>query len=391
LESSEATQRKETDANNEEIFLDNVKAAFPIHHKAFGDFIRQNRGSQIYFTAKKLSTFMRNNDYPPIKDGEDDRILGLILKRMEDPGAIELVDPNHNGGKLYRVIQAPKDVSQKGEQLTVPISSLREPAFKLRLSTPTIAHADLSGLMVTIREFGMIDPILVRRIGKETFEIIDGVRRYRACMSLGYVEYVPVRVIHVQDSLVPVCRLVANAQRLEPTDWDLAHAIHELIEVRGQLGITECARYLGCSEQKVKAYLSVFALPVERILQFKKGLIPISDILRLQAKGLDIQEIEELLAKKYDEKLPLEIVERAAEIKAKKKDKLETDDAVEQAKKELFPKQVGQLVEGQGRIVANKWTPTFRCPHGSEYVIDVKNVLVIERQTQITEFARIPS
>ncbi|HEU0092975.1 MAG TPA: ParB/RepB/Spo0J family partition protein, partial [Vicinamibacteria bacterium] len=88
--------------------------------------------------------------------------------------------------------------------------------------------ARLSELTASIRESGMVQPILVRRHG-ERYQIIAGERRWRAAQQAGLAT-VPIVVRDVADDRLLELALVENIQRQELTPLEEAQAFHRLQE-----------------------------------------------------------------------------------------------------------------------------------------------------------------
>jgi ParB family chromosome partitioning protein len=84
----------------------------------------------------------------------------------------------------------------------------------------------LTALAASIRESGIVQPILVRRVGPR-FQIIAGERRWRAAQRLGLAT-VPVTVRDVPDDRLLELALVENIQRQELTPLEEAHAFQRL-------------------------------------------------------------------------------------------------------------------------------------------------------------------
>ena len=107
--------------------------------------------------------------------------------------------------------------------LEVPVESLEPNPYQPR---GPVAPEALAELAASIRESGIVQPILVRRVG-ERFQIIAGERRWRAAQNLGLAT-VPVAVRDVPDDRLLELALVENIQRQELTPIEEAHAFQRL-------------------------------------------------------------------------------------------------------------------------------------------------------------------
>ena len=119
---------------------------------------------------------------------------------------------------------------------------------------------DLSELIASIGEKGIIEPLVVRQRG-ERFQIIAGERRYQASVQAGLRELPVV----IRESTTPRCielALIENLQRKDLTPFEEAEALHGLAE---RCGYTheDLARRLGKSRTSVTESLALNAMPEE--------------------------------------------------------------------------------------------------------------------------------
>jgi ParB family chromosome partitioning protein len=141
--------------------------------------------------------------------------------------------------------------------LEVPTASLDPNPYQPR---SVFAPGPLAELVASIRESGLVQPLLVRRRG-ERYEIIAGERRHRAAAALGLVT-VPVVVRDVADDRLLELALVENIQRAELTPLEEAHAYERL---QRELGLTqdEIAKRVGKERPTVANTLRLLRLPKE--------------------------------------------------------------------------------------------------------------------------------
>jgi ParB family transcriptional regulator, chromosome partitioning protein len=125
---------------------------------------------------------------------------------------------------------------------------------------PRQVMGDLSELISSIHEKGIIEPLIVRQRG-ERFQIIAGERRYQAAVQAGLRE-LPVVVREVDDTEVIELALIENLQRKDLTPFEEAEALQGLAE---RCGYTheDLARRLGKSRTSVTESLSLVAMPDE--------------------------------------------------------------------------------------------------------------------------------
>jgi ParB family chromosome partitioning protein len=123
---------------------------------------------------------------------------------------------------------------------------------------PRQVMGDLSELVSSIAEKGILEPILVRR-RQGRFQIIAGERRYQAAVQAGLAE-VPVIVRDIEDDEVTEIALIENLQRKDLTPFEEAEALAQLSE-RGGLTHDQIAKRLGKSRTAVTETLTLNQMP----------------------------------------------------------------------------------------------------------------------------------
>jgi ParB family chromosome partitioning protein len=125
-------------------------------------------------------------------------------------------------------------------------------------SQPRQLMGDLSELMASVAEKGIIEPLIVRQRGGR-FQIIAGERRYHAAVQVGLRE-IPVVIRDAADDEVMELALVENLQRKDLTAFEEAEALHQLGE-KCSYTHEDMARKLGKSRTSITESLSLTAMP----------------------------------------------------------------------------------------------------------------------------------
>jgi len=125
---------------------------------------------------------------------------------------------------------------------------------------PRQVMGDLSELISSISEKGIIEPLVVRQRG-ERFQIIAGERRYQAAVQAGLSE-LPVVIREVDDTDVIELALIENLQRKDLTPFEESEALHSLAE-RCEYTHEDLARRLGKSRTSITESLALSAMPEE--------------------------------------------------------------------------------------------------------------------------------
>ncbi|HEY1722609.1 MAG TPA: ParB/RepB/Spo0J family partition protein [Magnetospirillaceae bacterium] len=186
----------------------------------------------------------------------------------------------------------------------LPTISLKPGKFQPRRH---FDEAAIKGLAESLKNQGMLQPILVRKLGaSETYEIIAGERRWRAAQAAGLHE-VPVLVRTLTDAEALEIALVENLQREDLNAIEEAEAYRRLMD---EFGHTQeaLAQHLGKSRSHVANTLRLLVLPDEVKAMLEQGklspgharaLLVANDPLALAheiiAKNLSVRETEDLV------------------------------------------------------------------------------------------------
>jgi ParB family chromosome partitioning protein len=162
---------------------------------------------------------------------------------------------------------------------------------------PRQVMGDLSELIASVAEKGIIEPLVVRQRGSR-YQIIAGERRYHASVQAGLRE-VPVIVRESDDIEVMELALVENLQRKDLTPFEEAEALLGLCETCNYTH-EDLAQKLGKSRTSITESLSLAAMPEE-----VRNLCRLADI---SAKSTLLQ-----IVRQGDPKKMLALVERIAE------------------------------------------------------------------------------
>ncbi len=125
---------------------------------------------------------------------------------------------------------------------------------------PRQTLGDLAELTASVREKGVLEPLLVRRQGSR-YEIIAGERRYRAAMEAGISE-LPCVVRESSDAEAMEIALVENLQRKDLTAFEEADGLKVLAETYGYTH-EDMAEKLGKSRSSVTESLALATMPEE--------------------------------------------------------------------------------------------------------------------------------
>lgn len=127
----------------------------------------------------------------------------------------------------------------------------------------------LNELADSIKEHGVIQPIIVRRIKKGSYQIIAGERRWRACKMLD-LKTIPAIITEYSDLKSTEVALIENLQRVDLNPLEEALAYQSLIN---EFGITQekLAKRVGKSRSAVANTLRLLSLPDDILQMLKNG------------------------------------------------------------------------------------------------------------------------
>jgi ParB family chromosome partitioning protein len=125
---------------------------------------------------------------------------------------------------------------------------------------PRRSMDDLAELTASVREKGVLEPILVRPVGSR-FQIIAGERRYRAATDAGLAE-IPCVVRDCSDAEVVEIALIENLQRRDLTAFEEADGLRTLAETYSYTH-EKMAEKLGKSRSTITETLSLTGIPEE--------------------------------------------------------------------------------------------------------------------------------
>lgn len=123
---------------------------------------------------------------------------------------------------------------------------------------PRQVMGDLSELIASVKEQGLIEPIVVRQRGAR-FQIVAGERRYQAAIRAG-IEELPVVIRDVDDVGILEIALVENLQRKDLTPFEESEALHALCQKAGYTH-EKLAQKLGKSRTVITESLSLNQMP----------------------------------------------------------------------------------------------------------------------------------
>jgi len=195
--------------------------------------------------------------------------------------------------------------ADKMRVINLPIESIRPNPYQPRKHFDAISLKELSA---SIAEFGVIQPISVRRVD-DGYEIIAGERRFRAAEDIGLKE-IPAIIMNADNNKSALMALLENLQREDLCFFEIAEGYQKLIREQGMTQ-DDLARKLGKSQSTVANKLRLLRLSprVKKIIRdfslterHARALLNISDeevqltaVKAICRQRLNVQQSEELI------------------------------------------------------------------------------------------------
>ena len=157
----------------------------------------------------------------------------------------------------------------------------------------------LKELAVSIKEHGVIQPIIVRQV-ENKYEIIAGERRYKASTMAGLTK-IPAIVKNLDDKESSKVALIENLQRKDLTPIEEARTYQKILELEGAMTQEELAATMGKTQSSVSNKLRLLALPEEiqdALLKEKISERHARSLLNINDKNEQIKMMERIVAEK---------------------------------------------------------------------------------------------
>ncbi|MAM12389.1 MAG: chromosome partitioning protein ParB [Rhizobiaceae bacterium] len=206
--------------------------------------------------------------------------------------------------------------AEPSEPATVQVTADRRIPIEFIVRNPRnprrhFEEEDLRDLAASVRQHGIVQPVVVRTIGEQRFEIIAGERRWRAAQLAGLSE-VPALIRDVDDRTALEIAIVENVQRADLNPLEEANG-YELLMAEHGYTQNDLGEIIGKSRSHVANSLRLLKLPegVRTMLAegalsagHARALISTPDPLALAQtvvqKGLSVREAEKLAQKAID-------------------------------------------------------------------------------------------
>lgn len=199
------------------------------------------------------------------------------------------------------------------EIINIPINIIRQNTYQPR------KHFDSNSLIElaeSIKEYGVLQPISVRKSEERYYELVAGERRLRASQLAG-LEEIPAIVVDIEDSDSAILALIENLQREDLNYIEEAEGYYNLIKEHG-LTQEELSRRIGKKQSTIANKIRLLKLSPEikeRLLKESLTERHARALLKIPDEKIQNKIIDEVVKRNLNVKKTEELVER--EIKRK--------------------------------------------------------------------------
>ena len=224
-------------------------------------------------------------------------------------------------GYVNKDVVGTKDPQDTADVLRIPVNMIEPNPFQPRMS---FDQDSLQELAASIRTFGLIQPITVRKKSADRYQIISGERRFKACQIAG-MDMVPAYIRDANDQGMLEMAIVENIQRENLDPIEVAMSYQRLID-ECSLTQEQMADRVGKKRASVTNYLRLLKLPAKVQHDLKVGLLSVGhakvllglDDVVLQEKLCDFVIKNSLSVRQLDDKIKELQAQQQNEVKPKK-------------------------------------------------------------------------
>lgn len=223
----------------------------------------------------------------------------------------------------------------------IPIHFLMQNTYGVRKK---FDRGELNSLAKSIREVGIIEPVLVRKVGENLYRIVSGERRVRAGRLAG-LKTIPCVCLGLSERKSALFSVVENLQQSEIDPFDEAKGIQKLVDFYG-MTIDDAGLKLGVSGDEIRKKLRILRLSQDEIdfcRQLKAQKDDIYNLGQIDEQNLRLEALERIAKGELEWKDVLKIKEIVDE-EDKKQNGIRKNSEVF-SNKSLFFRTIGRAVE----------------------------------------------
>ena len=231
----------------------------------------------------------------------------------------------------------------------------------------------LDELATSIHELGIIQPITLRQVADDRYQIIAGERRWRASQLAG-LETIPAYIRTVNDENVMELALVENLQRQDLNAIEIALAYEHLLEGSGMTQ-ERISERVGKSRTAITNYLRLLKLPAQVQMSLQKKELDMGHaraLLSLESPTQQIKLFKDIIKNGYSVRKVEELVKRI-------KNEEEMDNDQSNIQKNPLSEKLGTLSKQLSGVLATKVQMTCTSKGKGKISIPFANESELER------------
>ncbi|CCN46196.1 Chromosome partitioning protein [Vibrio nigripulchritudo MADA3029] len=290
-----------------------------------------------------------------------------MSKRGLGKGLDALLATSSMAREKQQTISHSQSLSSEGDLRDLSVSQLQAGVYQPRKDMEPEA---LSELAASIKSQGIIQPIVVRQVGEQQFEIIAGERRWRAAKQAG-LKQVPCLVKKVQDRAAVAMALIENIQREDLNAIEEAQAL-ERLQDEFELTHQQVADVIGKSRTTVSNLLRLnqLSVDVKRLVQTNKLEMGHARALLAVEEGEQPGIAETVIAKKLNVRQTEQLVKKhlSPQVESKKAKTDPETQALSERLSEKLGSQVSIVRSSNGKA---KLTISIDEPHKLEQLVAI--------------------
>ncbi len=278
---------------------------------------------------------------------------------------------NALGRGLGALIDDAEKMKQAGIQ-EVDLSEIEANPFQPRTKFDEEA---LEELTTSIREIGLIQPITLRKINEEKFQIIAGERRFKAAQKAGFGS-IPAYIRQAKDDDMLEMALVENIQREDLDSIEIALSYQRLME-ECELTQENLSSRVGKKRSTIANYLRLLKLPavIQKALRDKQiSMGHARALINIEDPETKVMIYEQIIKHDFSVRKVEEIVRD-----------LNTEEEPEKTRKRKYPKEYQPVKTQLDKIFRSRIGFTMSDKGKGKIVIPFKSAKDLERIVKIIE------
>jgi len=246
-----------------------------------------------------------------------------------------------NNSDSYSVDINPTEEKIKVGVVAIPINQITTNPYQPRSN---FSDENITELANSIKTLGIVQPITVRKIGDDKFQLIAGERRLRASKKIG-LKAIPSFIKNSNDEEMLEIALVENIQRKDLDPIEIALSLKRLID---EVSLTQeqLSKKLGKKRSTISNYIRLLRLDPVIQTGIRDGFLSMGhgrSIINIEDKNVQLKVYKEIIKKELSVRKTETLVRKIKENKTPKKDLKITTNFIEE--EEYISKLIGLKVQ----------------------------------------------